>query len=41
LAFFILAYTLTWSVLWLYFSIMHGDPTVGVLIEPLVVFSPD
>jgi membrane protease YdiL (CAAX protease family) len=39
-AFFIFAYALSWSALLLYFSILKGDPTLGVLVEPLVVFSP-
>ena len=40
LTFFILAYAISWSVLSLYFSFAQRDPTGGVLIEPLVVFSP-
>ncbi len=40
LTFFILAYTLSWSVLFLYFPFSEKDPTGGILIEPLVVFSP-
>ena len=40
LAFFIFTYVISWSVILLYFSILHGDPTIGVLVEPLVVFSP-
>jgi len=40
LAFFILAYALSWSVLLIYFAFVQEDPTGGVLIEPLVVFSP-
>ena len=39
-AFFILAYTISWPLLFLYFYVLHGDTTVGALIEPLVVFSP-
>ena len=40
LAFFILAYAISWSVLLLYFPFAQRDPTGGVLIEPLVFFSP-
>ena len=40
LAFFILAYAISWSVLLLYFPFSQKDPTGGVLVEPLVVFSP-
>ena len=40
LTFFILAYALSWSVLFLYFPFSEKDPTGGILIEPLVVFSP-
>jgi membrane protease YdiL (CAAX protease family) len=40
LAFFILAYALSWSVLLTYFAFVQEDPTGGVLIEPLVLFSP-
>jgi membrane protease YdiL (CAAX protease family) len=40
LAFFLLTYGISWSVLSLYFSIFQGDQNIGVLIEPLVVFSP-
>jgi membrane protease YdiL (CAAX protease family) len=40
LAFFILAYALSWSVLLLYFPFSQQDPTGGVLIQPLVLFSP-
>jgi len=39
-AFFIFAYALSWSVLLLYFSIFKGDSTLGVLVEPIIVFSP-
>ena len=40
LAFFILAYLLSWSILFLYFPLADRDPTGGVFIEPLAVFSP-
>jgi len=40
LVFFILAYALSWSVLMIYFPYSHRDPTGGVLVEPLVLFSP-
>ena len=40
LAFFVLAYAISWSVLLLYFTFSQQDPTGGVLVEPLVVFSP-
>jgi membrane protease YdiL (CAAX protease family) len=39
-AFFILAYAISWPLLFLYFYGFHGDPSIGALIEPLVVFSP-
>ncbi|MGB2963564.1 MAG: hypothetical protein WBB69_06215 [Anaerolineales bacterium] len=40
LAFFILVYASTWSLILLYIFILNGNPSSGVLIEPLVVFSP-
>lgn len=40
LTFFLLAYAISWPLLLLYFTVLHGDPSVGALIEPLVVFSP-
>ncbi len=41
LAFFILAYAITWSLLFLYYYVIFPiDPGLGILLEPLVVFSP-
>lgn len=40
LAFFMLAYAITWPLLFLYYFGLHGNPAIGALIEPLVVFSP-
>ena len=40
LAFFILAYAMSWPLLLLYYYGFHGNPAVGALLEPLVVFSP-
>jgi membrane protease YdiL (CAAX protease family) len=40
LAFFILAYAITWPLLILYYFVFRGNGTVGALMEPLVVFSP-
>ena len=39
-AFFILAYAISWPLLFVYFYVLHGDPSVGALMEPFVVFSP-
>ena len=40
LAFFILAFVISWTVLSIYVPFSPKDPTGGVLVEPLVVFSP-
>jgi membrane protease YdiL (CAAX protease family) len=40
LAFFILAYAITWPLLFLYYFGLQGNPSIGALLEPLVVFSP-
>jgi membrane protease YdiL (CAAX protease family) len=40
LAFFILAYAITWPLLFLHYFGLHGNPAIGALLEPLVVFSP-
>jgi hypothetical protein len=40
LAFFLLAYTITWPLLLIYYYLFGGNPTVGALMEPFVVFSP-
>ena len=39
LAFFLFAYAITWPLLLLYYYIFAGNPAVGGLLEPLVVFS--
>lgn len=40
LAFFILTYTITWSLLIIYYFAFNGNPAAGALLEPSVVFSP-
>lgn len=40
LAFFVFAYAITWSLLLIYYRLFGGNPTIGGLIEPFVVFSP-
>lgn len=40
LAFFILTYTMSWSVMAIYFLLFSGNQEVSVFIEPLVFFSP-
>jgi len=40
LAFFILAYAITWSLLIIYYFAFNGNPAAGALLEPFVVFSP-
>jgi membrane protease YdiL (CAAX protease family) len=40
LAFFLLAYAITWPLLLIYYYLFGGNPAVGALMEPFVVFSP-
>ena len=41
LAFFIFAYAITWSLLLLYYYVISPiDPGLGILLQPLIVFSP-
>ena len=40
LAFFILTYTMSWSVMAIYFLLFEGNQEVGVFFEPLIVFNP-
>ena len=39
-AFFVLVYAISWPLLIFYFSVLHGDPSLGALLEPFIVFSP-
>lgn len=39
-SFFVMAYAISWPLLIIYYTVFHGDRSVGALLEPLVVFSP-